>query len=121
MRDLRVHQILEGTNEIMRVIIARELFRSMTDEPDVITRVEGAVGRLTLNRPAALHALNTGMCAAMTEALLAWRGDPAVEAGPDRPCRRARLLRRRRHPHAGGERGEATARRRGNSSSPNTG
>ncbi|WP_374472677.1 isobutyryl-CoA dehydrogenase [Phenylobacterium sp.] len=27
VRDLRVHQILEGTNEIMRVITARELFR----------------------------------------------------------------------------------------------
>ncbi|MDR6625938.1 isobutyryl-CoA dehydrogenase [Caulobacter segnis] len=27
VRDLRVHQILEGTNEIMRVIIARQLFR----------------------------------------------------------------------------------------------
>ena len=27
VRDLRVHQILEGTNEIMRVIAAREMFR----------------------------------------------------------------------------------------------
>jgi alkylation response protein AidB-like acyl-CoA dehydrogenase len=28
VRDLRVHQILEGTNEIMRVIIARDLLKS---------------------------------------------------------------------------------------------
>ena len=27
VRDLRVHQILEGTNEIMRIIVAREMFR----------------------------------------------------------------------------------------------
>jgi alkylation response protein AidB-like acyl-CoA dehydrogenase len=27
VRDLRVHQILEGTNEIMRVITAREMLR----------------------------------------------------------------------------------------------
>lgn len=27
VRDLRVHQILEGTNEIMRMIIARNLLK----------------------------------------------------------------------------------------------
>ena len=47
-------------------------------EPEVLTRIEGAVGRITLNRPRALHALNLGMCEAMTGALLAWRDDPAV-------------------------------------------
>lgn len=46
---------------------------------DVLTRIEGRVGRITLNRPQALHALTTGMCQAMTDALLAWREDPAVE------------------------------------------
>ena len=45
---------------------------------DVLTRVEGSLGRITLNRPKALHALNTAMCEAMIEALLAWRADPAV-------------------------------------------
>ena len=49
----------------------------MTDE--VLIRVEGNVGRITLNRPKALHALTTAMCAAMTDALLAWRDDPAVK------------------------------------------
>ena len=50
----------------------------MTD--DVLVRVDGEFGRLTLNRPKALHALTTAMCAAMIEALLAWRDDPAVAA-----------------------------------------
>ena len=49
----------------------------MTDE--VLIRVDGQVGRITLNRPKALHALTTAMCAAMTDALLAWRDDPAVK------------------------------------------
>jgi enoyl-CoA hydratase len=48
-------------------------------EPEVIVRVEGRVGRLTLNRPQALHALTTNMIALLTEALVAWRNDPAVE------------------------------------------
>jgi enoyl-CoA hydratase len=49
-------------------------------EPEVLTRVDGAIGRITLNRPRAIHALNLGMCEAMTEALLAWRDDSAVHA-----------------------------------------
>lgn len=50
----------------------------MTQE--VLTRVAGQVGAITLNRPDALHALNTPMCEAMIAALLAWRDDPAVGA-----------------------------------------
>lgn len=50
----------------------------MSDEPEVLTRVEGKVGRITLNRPQALHALTTNMCRLMTEALVAWIDNPAV-------------------------------------------
>jgi len=50
----------------------------MTD--DVLTFVDGKVGRIRLNRPKAIHALNTAMCAAVLDALAAWRHDPAVEA-----------------------------------------
>jgi enoyl-CoA hydratase len=49
-------------------------------EPEVIVAVEGEVGRLTLNRPAALHALTLGMVRLMTQALLAWREDAAIRA-----------------------------------------
>ena len=49
-------------------------------EAEVITRIEGETGRITLNRPGALHALTTNMCVLMTEALLAWRGDAGVRA-----------------------------------------
>ena len=49
-------------------------------EPEVLTRVENGVGRITLNRPKAIHALNRAMCEAMIEALLAWRGDDAVSS-----------------------------------------
>ena len=49
-------------------------------ESEVLTRVDTGVGRITLNRPKALHALNRAMCEAMTEALLAWRADDAVKS-----------------------------------------
>lgn len=50
----------------------------MTEE--MIIRREGAAGFLTLNRPKAIHALTQAMDHAMTEALLAWRDDAAVQA-----------------------------------------
>lgn len=45
---------------------------------DVLTRIEGRLGRITLNRADALHALTTPMCDAMIAALLAWRDDGDV-------------------------------------------
>lgn len=47
---------------------------------EVLVRREGCAGVLSLNRPRALHALTPGMVATMTEALLAWRDDPAITA-----------------------------------------
>jgi len=47
---------------------------------DVLISVDGRVGRLSLNRPKAIHALNLPMCQAMIEALLEWRDDDAIEA-----------------------------------------
>jgi enoyl-CoA hydratase len=51
---------------------------SQTDE--LLTRIDGAAGFLTLNRPKAIHALTAAMDHAMTDALLAWKGDEAVKA-----------------------------------------
>lgn len=47
---------------------------------DILTNAANGLGHITLNRPAALHALNTHMCANMIQALLAWRGDPEIHA-----------------------------------------
>ncbi len=51
----------------------------MSDEVSTHIRVVGAVGRITLNRPKALNALDLEMVRAMTAALQAWRGEPAVK------------------------------------------
>lgn len=48
-------------------------------ETSIIARKQGRAGRITLNRPKALHALNQEMCDLMTEALVDWRDDPQVD------------------------------------------
>jgi enoyl-CoA hydratase len=45
----------------------------------VLCRREGRLGRITLNRPAALNALNLTMIRTISGALEAWRNDPRVE------------------------------------------
>ncbi|MEL6599744.1 MAG: enoyl-CoA hydratase/isomerase family protein [Pseudomonadota bacterium] len=46
---------------------------------DLICRIEGRAGRVTLNRPGALNALTYDMILALEAQLIAWRDDPAVE------------------------------------------
>jgi enoyl-CoA hydratase len=50
----------------------------MTD--DVLIGREGGIGRLRLNRPKAIHALNETMCANMIAALIEWLDDDKVQA-----------------------------------------
>lgn len=50
-----------------------------TAAPRVLVRTEGALGRLTLNRPEAINALDLGMIAQLTEALTAWVHDTDVQ------------------------------------------
>ena len=45
---------------------------------ELIVRRDGVAGIVSLNRPRAIHALTAGMNRAMTNALVAWRDDPAV-------------------------------------------
>jgi enoyl-CoA hydratase len=49
----------------------------MTEE--ILTEISGGAGRISLNRPKALHALTLPMCHAMSDALRAWAGDDAVQ------------------------------------------
>lgn len=46
---------------------------------DILIRVEGRCGRVTLNRPAALNALSEAMCVALDAALVGWAEDDGVD------------------------------------------
>lgn len=50
----------------------------LLNQPLVIAAIDGQLGRLTLNRASALHALNLEMVAILTDALVAWRDNPSV-------------------------------------------
>ena len=50
----------------------------MPTEPSVITRHDGRAGRILLNRPKALNALNLTMIRAISHALQVWHDDPHV-------------------------------------------
>ncbi len=47
---------------------------------EVLTHIDNRVGRIRLNRPKAIHALNHEMCAAMIAALVEWRDSANVDA-----------------------------------------
>ena len=51
-----------------------------SDIPSVIARRDGRIGRITLNRPRTLNALDLGMIRAFARALSDWSGHPAVHA-----------------------------------------
>jgi enoyl-CoA hydratase len=52
----------------------------MPAEPSVLTRHDGRVGRILLNRPKTLNALDLPMIRAITHALQTWRDDPHIHA-----------------------------------------
>lgn len=53
---------------------------SISANLSVITRRQDRIGRITLNRPKALNALDPGMLQAITAALVEWRDDPSIHA-----------------------------------------
>ncbi|MDH6281484.1 enoyl-CoA hydratase [Prescottella agglutinans] len=54
--------------------------RSSVSEPEVIVERVGGLGRITLNRPKAINALNHAMVQTMAPALLEWAEDESVHA-----------------------------------------
>ena len=48
--------------------------------PDLLTRINGHVGHISLNKPSTIHALTIDMCRAMSATLTKWADDPTVHA-----------------------------------------
>jgi enoyl-CoA hydratase/carnithine racemase len=50
----------------------------MSESPDIVTRIDGRAGRITLTRPQALNALTLDMVRAIDAALVDWAQDPGA-------------------------------------------
>ena len=50
----------------------------MTDEPEILTRVDKGVGLLTLNRPRAINSLTQSMVDTMAVVLAEWAHDDGI-------------------------------------------
>ena len=53
---------------------------SQSSVSGIVATIDGRVGRILLDRPKALNALDVAMIKGMSDALLAWRDDPHVHA-----------------------------------------
>ncbi len=49
-------------------------------DPPIVVRQQGRIGRLTINRPKALNAIDHAMVRSLHDTLDTWRDDPAIEA-----------------------------------------
>lgn len=56
-----------------------EPWKRMSSDPSLLTRIDGRAGRMVMNRPPSLNAIDLPMIRAMTRILLEWRDDPAVQ------------------------------------------
>ena len=77
VRDCRVHQILEGTNEIMRVIISRKILeRTKMNEID-IKKINSTIV-ISLSREKVLNALNLNMVREIYKNIENWNKDEDI-------------------------------------------
>ena len=52
----------------------------MSENQEIVSSVDGSIGRIHLNKPKALNSLSLGTCQTMLDLLTAWRDDDAIDA-----------------------------------------